>query len=115
MQVRYHASYTNWRDLVVPYQKEHYELSFLDSTGKDTLLALESSGYTEQILRGLVHSGVTVTIKEVKTLVPDPDNSAKRRPMDEMAGVNPMYHTQRGAMPTPVTDEPKQAPVAYDF
>jgi hypothetical protein len=96
MQVRYGVGYSNWRDLVVPRQrqKEHYELAFTDSKSRPVLLEIESSHHAESILRGLVHSGFAVTIREVKTMVDVPVDDYTIKSVDygrlEPTGCQPM-------------------------
>lgn len=42
-----------------------YEIRFLQDNGRDTILHIESSGNTEAIIRGLIHEGIEITIREV--------------------------------------------------
>lgn len=46
--------------------KRHFRLAFKDAVGNDSILTIEESHYAEQILRGLVHSKVAVTIEEIE-------------------------------------------------
>lgn len=46
--------------------RKHFRLQFNDSVGNPSILTIEDDHYAEQILRGLVHSKVAVTIEEIE-------------------------------------------------
>jgi hypothetical protein len=46
-------------------EKRHFELKFEDYRGNAVELHIERDVHAESILRGLIHSGIAVTIREV--------------------------------------------------
>lgn len=81
MQVRFSAGYADWRAIVgsspisesganpMQRKRQHFQLTFSDSLGVPVTLNIRRDHHAEQIMRGLVHSRIKVSIEEVDLLV----------------------------------------------
>lgn len=50
-------------------KRKYYALEFLSVNGNLTVLHIRQDHHAEQILRGLVHSGIAVRIEEIDKMV----------------------------------------------
>lgn len=58
-------------------KRKFYELKFLDQLGSQAILNIRRDGNAEGILRGLIHEGYQVTIREFEKTVEVEDDDEK--------------------------------------